>query len=75
MCAKGILNGPCGGPQDGHCEVDPEVPCAWIEIYKRLQAQGRLDNILKIHPAREWEGQTQGSLVLDAYRPKSKKDE
>jgi hypothetical protein len=68
MCAKSLFNGPCGGPQDGHCEVDKEIPCAWINIYERLQAQGRLDNILKVHPAREWEDQLQGRLLLDEYR-------
>jgi len=68
MCAKGLLNGPCGGPQDGHCEVNAETPCAWIKIYERLKAQGRLDNILGVYPAREWEGQTQGSLVLEQYK-------
>jgi hypothetical protein len=75
MCAKGLLNGPCGGPQDGHCEANSEAPCAWIQIYDRLKAQGRLDNILKITPAREWQDQVQGSLVLDKFRDKySKKD-
>ena len=68
MCAKSLLNGPCGGPQDGHCEVDKDTPCAWIEIYKRLKEQGRLDNITKVSPAREWEGQVQGTVVLEAYK-------
>lgn len=68
MCAKGLLNGPCGGPQDGHCEVNKDTPCAWIQIYERLKKQGRLDNIRKVFPAREWEDQTQGSLVLEAYK-------
>ena len=68
MCAKGLFNGPCGGPQDGHCEVSKDVPCAWINIYERLAAQGRLDNIHKMYEAREWEDQVQGSIVLEAYR-------
>ena len=68
MCAKSLFNGPCGGPQDGHCEVDKDTPCAWIQIYERLEEQGRLDNIQNVFPAREWEGQTQGSLVLEAYK-------
>jgi len=68
MCAKSLLNGPCGGPQDGHCEVDKDTPCAWIQIYERLKAQGRLADIYKVFPARQWEGQTQGSLVLGAYK-------
>ncbi|MEJ2470455.1 MAG: methylenetetrahydrofolate reductase C-terminal domain-containing protein [Desulfuromonadales bacterium] len=40
-CAKGLLNGPCGGMEDGHCEVDPEIDCAWRLIYERLQRQKR----------------------------------
>ena len=28
-CAKQLFNGPCGGSQNGVCEVDPMVPCAW----------------------------------------------
>ena len=68
MCGKSLLNGPCGGPQNGHCEANKDAPCAWIQIYERLKAQGRLDNIYKVFPAREWEGQTQGSLVLGAYK-------
>jgi hypothetical protein len=68
MCAKSLLNGPCGGPQNGHCEANPDAPCAWIQIYERLKAQGRLDDIYRVFPAREWEGQTQGTLVLEAYK-------
>jgi len=53
-CAKSLMNGPCGGSQDGKCEIDPEVPCAWQLIYDRLKAQGRLDQMLEITPARDW---------------------
>jgi ferredoxin len=75
MCAKSLLNGPCGGPQDGHCEVDKEVPCAWIKIHERLKAQGRLDNILTVFPAREWQDQVQGTLILEPYRKRYAKKE
>ena len=51
MCAKVLFNGPCGGSQDGHCEVDKNIPCAWVNIYKRLKAQGRLEQILNVFPA------------------------
>ena len=74
MCAKGLFNGPCGGPQDGHCEVDKDTPCAWINIYDRLKSQGRLDNIMKIYSAREWKDQVQGSIVLDAYKKRYEKE-
>lgn len=41
-CAKGLLNGPCGGASDeGMCEVNPQVRCVWIEIFDRLKKQGR----------------------------------
>ena len=43
-CAKGLVNGPCGGAVDGCCEVEPETRrCAWDVIYERLERQGRLD--------------------------------
>ena len=42
-CAKGLLNGPCGGTRKGgKCEIDPEKDCAWVLIYRRLERQGRL---------------------------------
>ncbi len=40
-CAKGLLNGPCGGMEDGRCEADREAECAWVQIYERLKKQGR----------------------------------
>ncbi len=31
-CAKEMRNGPCGGVRaDGHCEVRPTLPCAWVQ--------------------------------------------
>jgi len=53
-CAKSLLNGPCGGSQNGKCEIDPEVACAWQLIYERLLAQGRLDEMLEIIPVKDW---------------------
>ncbi len=44
-CAKGLLNGPCGGQNEGKCEVDPERDCVWIMIYNRLKEKGRLDRL------------------------------
>ncbi len=39
-CAKGLLNGPCGGARDGKCEVDPSLDCAWVKIYERMANRG-----------------------------------
>ena len=68
MCAKSLFNGPCGGPKDGHCEVSADIPCAWVNIYERLKAQGRLDSIHKIYAPREWRDQVQRSGVVEEYR-------
>ncbi len=40
-CAKGLLNGPCGGAKDGKCEVDSNLDCAWEKIYERVKKQGK----------------------------------
>lgn len=34
-CPKKMRNGPCGGVrQDGTCEVEPDMPCVWLDAYK-----------------------------------------
>lgn len=53
-CAKQLLNGPCGGSQDGKCEINPDTPCAWQLIYDRLKAQDRLHLLMEIQPAKDW---------------------
>lgn len=47
-CSKGILNGPCGGMDNGKCEIDKERDCAWVLIYNQLEKEGRLDKIKPI---------------------------
>ena len=47
VCPKGLLNGPCGGMQEGRCETDREVECAWNQIFQRLQNQGMVENLKK----------------------------
>jgi hypothetical protein len=43
LCAKSLLNGPCGGAENGKCEVDAQRDCGWIVIYERLKKLNRLD--------------------------------
>ncbi len=50
QCTKGLLNGPCGGSQDGKCEADPERDCAWMLIYERLKKFGELDRLREAEP-------------------------
>ncbi len=51
-CHKGLVNGPCGGTNNGKCEVDKARDCAWTLIYNRLKEQGRLDLMHKYQPPR-----------------------
>ncbi len=53
-CAKSLLNGPCGGSSNGKCEISKEVPCAWQMIYDRMVEQGRLEELDRIEPIKDW---------------------
>jgi ferredoxin len=53
-CHKGLLNGPCGGTNNGKCEVDKEKDCAWTLIYQRLKEQGRLELMRRYHSPRDY---------------------
>ena len=54
-CAKGLLNGPCGGSENGKCEVDPERDCAWALIYEQLKQKGKLQLLETIHPPKDYQ--------------------
>ncbi len=68
MCAKSLFNGPCGGTNQGNCEISNEQPCAWYMIYERLSKQNRLDSILEICPPTDWRNTTPRTLVQPAYK-------
>jgi len=54
-CAKGLLNGPCGGQAKGKCEVGGwKKDCAWVLIYNRLKERGRLDLFTKYRPPKDF---------------------
>jgi ferredoxin len=53
-CAKQLLNGPCGGAQDGKCEISPDIPCAWNLIIERLSKSGNLHKLERIFPLKNW---------------------
>ena len=52
-CPKGLLNGPCGGMNNGKCECDPDRDCTWVQIYETLKRQGRLEEFKRIQPPRD----------------------
>ncbi len=51
-CHKSLLNGPCGGTNNGKCEIDKNRDCAWTLIYNRLKDLGRLDAMRKLQEPR-----------------------
>lgn len=53
-CAKRLLNGPCGGSQEGRCEVRPELECGWQLIYNRASALGMLGKLEAIAEPHDW---------------------
>ena len=53
-CSKSLFNGPCGGSQNGACEIAPDTPCAWAMIFYRLKRQGQLENLTRLQSPRDW---------------------
>jgi ferredoxin len=56
-CPKGLLNGPCGGTNEGKCEVSPDIECAWVRIYNRLEKINRLNDLKTINEPKNWSAQ------------------
>ena len=56
-CHKGLVNGPCGGTNNGKCEIDSLKDCVWTLIYNRLKDLGRLDSMRKLQPPRNHLGE------------------
>ncbi len=53
-CAKTLLNGPCGGTNDGKCEVGDDVDCAWAKIVQRAETLGEMESLEEITPPKDW---------------------
>lgn len=54
-CAKNQRNGPCGGTNDGKCEVD-DFECIWSRAYDRLKHEHRADSLLDHAPVIQDQG-------------------
>lgn len=54
LCAKGLLNGPCGGMNKGKCEVDKERDCVWVLIYRELEKRKMLEAMKEIQPPKDY---------------------
>lgn len=71
-CAKRMLNGPCGGSREDRCEVQPDRPCAWQLIYKRLKEIHQLERLTEIEPPKNWNPSLSGGgprmLIREDHR-------
>lgn len=53
-CSKRMLNGPCGGSENGKCEVNPDTDCGWHLIYERLKELGQLERFAQPTDPKDW---------------------
>ncbi len=75
-CPKGLLNGPCGGMEDGRCEIDPAMECAWAVINRRLKEIYNKNPIEHIIPPMDYSKKLHPSkykIDVQAYRDKKRK--
>jgi hypothetical protein len=51
-CPKSMRNGPCGGVRpDGNCEIEPAMPCVWVEAWQGSQRMRGSERISALQPA------------------------
>ena len=66
-CHKGLVNGPCGGTNNGKCEIDTHKDCVWTLIYNRLKELDCLDAMRRYQKPRNHQGEpTPGKWKLAA---------
>ncbi len=71
-CSKSLLNGPCGGSQNGKCEISDTVDCAWQLIYDRLERLGKLSNLEELILPKNWSTSRDGGprrMVREGVEP------
>lgn len=59
-CSKTLMNGPCGGTNNGKCEISADVDCAWYLIVERMKQLGTLEKLSEVLPARDWSASRDG---------------
>lgn len=53
-CSKKLLNGPCGGSQNGKCEINSDTDCAWQLIIDHSTSFGQMNKLLTYIPPKDW---------------------
>jgi hypothetical protein len=74
-CPKELRNGPCGGVRaNGHCEVDPQMRCVWVEAIegsRRMREGSAAVHVVQFAVDRRWAGRSSWLAVAreKAARP------
>lgn len=75
-CSKRMLNGPCGGSENGKCEIsivlNRDVPCGWHLIVERLKKLGQLDRLAQPFGDKDWSLSRDGGpreIIREDVRP------
>ena len=75
MCAKSLVNGPCGGYKNGKCETSTDRNCAWIMIYERLKKRNQLDKMRELRPLKDYSAQGHPARQINEAATKPKPSE
>jgi len=66
-CPKQLRNGPCGGVRaDGNCEVEPDMPCVWVEAHKGRLAMRGGGKIMSVQAPVDWSIQGKSAWLREA---------
>lgn len=57
-CPKSMLNGPCGGVNNGKCEISDDIDCVWHLIIEHLKNNKKLDKLHSIQEPKDWSKST-----------------
>ncbi len=55
-CPKKLVNGPCGGSNNDHCEVFKERICFYVRVYRRLDKSLSIEDLaeMPVLPPKDW---------------------
>jgi hypothetical protein len=56
------MNGPCGGSENGMCEVDTSIPCVWAKIWDNSENLDLMDMLMEVQPPKDWSASRGGGL-------------
>ena len=72
-CPKGLLNGPCGGTDNGKCEVSQDIECAWVRIYDRMKKTDQLEDFKKVLKPKDWSASRKPATLNTREKKEEKK--